>query len=305
MKHVMYIVCFIGFAFNVCSCIMSYISFKQKKDEVFKFLFIILFCELLLYLLYYMNIYWPLADVNLGFVGGVIWNLIIYLFGAAVFFMLQRSFYRVISVRFTIKKRLFHGGVTFSMTAAFLLLVAAFGPGWRMYYVVPYHLTSLQFVVIGIMLIKYLHRISLGALKNTIKAWIVILGVITPLKIITESYPPWLAFVNDVFQIDWPFLGLILIASNVVMFRFLILQLAQPAPSSAPDLNAPLLDGHALTDREIEVAELLIERRSYREIGNTLFISLPTVKSHASHIYQKIGVCSRGELLEMAAGLKR
>ncbi len=49
----------------------------------------------------------------------------------------------------------------------------------------------------------------------------------------------------------------------------------------------------------MEVAELLIGRRSYREIGEKLFISIPTVKSHVTHIYQKMNVDSRGELLEV------
>jgi DNA-binding NarL/FixJ family response regulator len=52
----------------------------------------------------------------------------------------------------------------------------------------------------------------------------------------------------------------------------------------------------ALTDREAEVAELLAERRTAREIASALSISVTTVNTHASHIYEKLGVHSRAEL---------
>lgn len=53
-----------------------------------------------------------------------------------------------------------------------------------------------------------------------------------------------------------------------------------------------------LTAREIDVLNALLQGRSYTNIGTKLFISKSTVKTHASHIYQKIGVRSRDELIE-------
>jgi DNA-binding CsgD family transcriptional regulator len=50
-----------------------------------------------------------------------------------------------------------------------------------------------------------------------------------------------------------------------------------------------------LTPREREVYELLIEGRTNREIGLTLFISESTTKVHVRHIYEKLGVHSRTE----------
>lgn len=43
-----------------------------------------------------------------------------------------------------------------------------------------------------------------------------------------------------------------------------------------------------LSDREIEVAELILDGHSYKEIGSRLFISAKTVEHHASHIRQKL-----------------
>ena len=48
-----------------------------------------------------------------------------------------------------------------------------------------------------------------------------------------------------------------------------------------------------LTDRELEVLDLLVAGRSYTEIGGELFVSRNTVKSHVRHVYTKLGVSSR------------
>ena len=48
-----------------------------------------------------------------------------------------------------------------------------------------------------------------------------------------------------------------------------------------------------LTAREIDVLRLLAAGRTNQEIADELFISLPTVKVHVSHLYAKIGADSR------------
>jgi DNA-binding CsgD family transcriptional regulator len=54
---------------------------------------------------------------------------------------------------------------------------------------------------------------------------------------------------------------------------------------------------HELTRREVEVLGLLVEGRSYRQIGESLFISVNTVKNHAYSLYRKLDVGSRHELI--------
>jgi LuxR family maltose regulon positive regulatory protein len=55
-----------------------------------------------------------------------------------------------------------------------------------------------------------------------------------------------------------------------------------------------------LTDRELSVLELLEQRLSYKEIGNSLSISPLTVKRHAGNIYDKLGASSRREAVALA-----
>ena len=70
--------------------------------------------------------------------------------------------------------------------------------------------------------------------------------------------------------------------------------------SYAPQMQ-PLVE--PLTERELEVLQLLAEELSNAEIGQRLFISLPTVKSHTRNIYGKLGVHSRKQAVAQARAL--
>lgn len=57
---------------------------------------------------------------------------------------------------------------------------------------------------------------------------------------------------------------------------------------------------NALTAREREVLVLLSNGQSNREIASSLYVSLPTVKTHLAHIYAKLGAKNRNEALRRA-----
>lgn len=54
---------------------------------------------------------------------------------------------------------------------------------------------------------------------------------------------------------------------------------------------------YSLTDREAEVLYLLVQGRTNEDIAKNMFISIGTVKTHVYHIYQKVGVHTRAELM--------
>jgi len=93
------------------------------------------------------------------------------------------------------------------------------------------------------------------------------------------------------------------------------LQLAEPGGFIRPfvDLGPPMADllkrlhrkkiardYEPLTNRELDVLELLAQRLSNKEIAEKLFISGETIKSHLKNIYQKLEVKKRREAVEKA-----
>ena len=61
--------------------------------------------------------------------------------------------------------------------------------------------------------------------------------------------------------------------------------------------------GEELTAKELEVLGLLATRLSRREIGQRLYVSLNTVKTHQRALYRKLGVEDRAAAVTRAREL--
>ncbi len=74
-----------------------------------------------------------------------------------------------------------------------------------------------------------------------------------------------------------------------------------PRQQSAEGADEVLVE--PLTNRELDVLELICERDRDKEIAERLFISTSTVKTHLTHIYGKLGVNNRREAAKEAKRL--
>jgi ATP/maltotriose-dependent transcriptional regulator MalT len=83
-----------------------------------------------------------------------------------------------------------------------------------------------------------------------------------------------------------------------------VLTAALPSPgvaATAPNQACTLIEG--LTAKELEVLGLMTTRLSRREIGQRLFVSLNTVKTHQRALYRKLGVQDRNTAVSRARQL--
>jgi DNA-binding NarL/FixJ family response regulator len=90
-----------------------------------------------------------------------------------------------------------------------------------------------------------------------------------------------------------------LLAGERVLAPAFVPVLAGVMTSPAADGQMPRTDG-ALTPKEREVLALLAQGRSNRQIGEALFISGATVKTHLTHLYEKLGVKDRRQAIAQA-----
>ncbi len=73
----------------------------------------------------------------------------------------------------------------------------------------------------------------------------------------------------------------------------------ESAPAAAAPSGSTRAQSSRLSEREREVAELLLLGMPYRDIGSQLFISAKTVEHHVARIRRRLGAESRSEMLSM------
>lgn len=77
-------------------------------------------------------------------------------------------------------------------------------------------------------------------------------------------------------------------------------RLLEAMPADSAKHKPITVDQERLSDREIQVLELLAAGQTYKEIGQKLFLSLNTVQFHVKNIYSKLGVNKRGQAIDQA-----
>ncbi len=64
------------------------------------------------------------------------------------------------------------------------------------------------------------------------------------------------------------------------------------------------LESLAITPRELEILQLMAEGMSNKEIAAHVFVSENTVKTHSSHVFDKLGVKRRTQAVQLARQLR-
>jgi two-component system, NarL family, response regulator LiaR len=144
--------------------------------------------------------------------------------------------------------------------------------------------------------------------------YIVSYGVLMAVLVFVLKWLQWKYLVTD-YSLDI-YIGLIAIFFTVLGV-WVATQLAKPKIQTVivekevylnqPDdftINETELKKLNLTNREYEVLQLLTRGYSNAEIGEKLFLSLSTVKTHVSNLFVKMDVKSRTQAIEKAKRLK-
>ncbi len=68
-------------------------------------------------------------------------------------------------------------------------------------------------------------------------------------------------------------------------------------------INQQEIDKRKISKRELEVLELIAQGFSNQEIANRLFVSINTIKTHSSNLFEKLDVKRRTQAIEIGKKL--
>lgn len=93
-------------------------------------------------------------------------------------------------------------------------------------------------------------------------------------------------------------LAFVLVPVGKLEPRFIALTTAPVAPSQIDTICSQIIAEFKLSEREGQILKLIARGNTVNSIANKLVISPHTVNTHIRHIYDKVGIHKRGELLE-------
>lgn len=154
------------------------------------------------------------------------------------------------------------------------------------------------FLVLSILLSMILIRVTKPNVKiahrEKIDRWLALaIMIVVPLSL-AANYLSELNGLNNHVGFTLPMVFLVLTGSKL-LDDIQRLSLFNPRNVIEPDSLA----NYAFTSREGEIAELLVKGKTYKQISEQLFISIPTVKTHVSNIYKKSKARNKVELIAL------
>ena len=98
---------------------------------------------------------------------------------------------------------------------------------------------------------------------------------------------------------------IIIIASVFIFLGVILSKLFQKSNSTSPtnEINVEAIKASGLTKREYEILELMANGLSNLQIGEQLFISESTVKTHVSNVLSKLNSSRRTQAIQIARDL--
>ena len=148
-----------------------------------------------------------------------------------------------------------------------------------------------------IFLFVHIHRVQIKMIIKGLKILIVISLVMFPLLFI-DTFIEFTPLFGSEFKFGLFTVLVFYSIFSAVSLAFILKGFnALLSPRHGDTAGMDRLDSFPVTAREKEIIQLLVRGLSYRQISEKLIIALPTVKSHITNIYRKLGVQNKVGLI--------
>lgn len=122
--------------------------------------------------------------------------------------------------------------------------------------------------------------------------------------LIDRTIDVYVGFIALIFTLIGIWLALTLAKPKVLVETRVIEKAPEPQNVAQFMVNTNELARLEISKRELEVLALMSKGLSNQEIAENLFVSLNTVKTHASNLYSKLDVKRRTQAIEKAKALR-
>jgi len=299
MIHAVFAISITAFLLDISAGIIAYAAFKWQKTDTYRYFSACAFSVACMVAMYLVSAYGTVSGIAQARSESRVFFYVGNAIVPALWFALYRSIHLFMGVPWTRKKSLSYFALVLAPPLFLFLSFIANGAvrhALERLNTLGFDAQSSIFLYI---VVRYRRRQAQKDARAFLNVLVAIIAVFAPLFILEDFIGAIDAFYSSL-GLTWPSFILYEFLVSLAGIRFAISSLRKMRPTAAPTAASSLLVERGLSKREIDVAVLLLERRSYKEIAESLFISMPTVKSHVYHIFGKLGINTRAELMALA-----
>lgn len=307
MKHLFLLLYFISYTSGIGAITFGGFYYIKTKNLHIKYVIISDICFTMFLFFDNLNFYTDIFLHGFPFWLDIFKILGLTLSGIGIIYFFTLSAYSIIGIKIERNKKLiyFASASIFFIVCVIVLYVLYYlklisdHVAIRSCFFLPDIFTSIGAFYNIFLIIKNWDKIA-NEFKQFLKWLLLLAAIIMPLSVFTNLVQYWhfsnipIAY-SPIEYFLFNFLALIFIKRNLQAASI------EKAPQSSPKESKILYNQYKLTQREIEIVELIADGLSNQDIAEKLFISANTVRNHIYNIYRKMGIKNRYELINLVS----
>jgi DNA-binding CsgD family transcriptional regulator len=301
MEHLYFFYFLITVFFGIVSLSVAVTLYVKTKEQLVRYY---LYYYVVFTLLVVLSTLLSYISVNLSPINPNVWDVLEYLFYPLSFYLLIYTIpmfnHYLVSASYTRIRNAILGGIVLLMFLSQHLSEYVIGD-----YEFAHRIKSLGYMLLFVVKVYslvlklyYLRRIHDQVRKSLTKKYAIWDALLLP----GNAYDVLLGRATLVPVFPVIYCGMSVIFTHHFIKYYFRLYSPVPKNSMSVQLLMPdngFFDHYNISPREREIIALLIQDYKNKQIGETLYISVNTVKTHIRNIYAKLDVKNRHELLAL------
>lgn len=307
MEHLFLLLYFISYTSGIGAITLGVFYYIKTKNLYIKYVIISDICFTTFLFFDNLNFYTDIFIHEFPFWLDIFKILGLTFSGIGVIYFFTLSAYSVIGIKIERNKKLIYfGSSSIFFIICFVILYVLYylklisgHVAIRSCFFLPDIFTSIGAFYNIFLIIKNWDKI-INEFKRFLKWLLLLATIIMPLSVLTNLIQYWhfsnipIAY-SPIEYFLFNFLALIFIKRNLQAASI------ETVKKNLPKEPKILYNEYKLTQREIEIVELIADGLSNQDIAEKLFISANTARNHIYNIYRKMGIKNRYELINLVS----